>query len=794
MRHCRTRRAPYRAILAWLLLLVGPVWGQPVDEGEPDLVDRPISQIHIEGLRRVPEQLVRNQLRSAVGDPYDPEVVKGDVALLYRLGEFGSIDAVVEPLEDGSVLLMYRLVEATIIAEVQVVGNKVISDQELLSAARITRRLPRDDFRIEKAKRAIESLYRERGHYLTTVTVDESELDETGVLLFRVIEGPRVKVKAIEFEGNQAFSDDQLHAEISTRTAVPLLRRGELDEDKLIEDVNTLVHYYEDRGYLDVRVDRTVELSPDNTEVKVTFLVVEGRLFTLHAIRTVPETLRVFARAQIESLLDIKPGDVFSKKKIDSSRQATQNAYGLMGYLDVRVDAQQLRSADEPQVDLLLRIEEGRQYKVGMVHVTGNFLTLDRVIRRELRNLRPGRPYDAREIERASQRIRNTRLFSDVHITVQDPDPGNPDYRDLLVEVREANTGSVNFGIAAGSDTGFFGEFSLVQRNFDITDLPESPGELFSGRAFRGGGQRFNMTLRPGNELFQYVMSWTEPNFFDSDNSLSVSGLYAQREFRSQGRRLYDEERVSLPVTVGRRLGEIWDVALTGRFERVRLSDIDPAAPVAVFAAAGPDNITSLRLSLIRSTVTTFTRPGEGSRLELSWEQVGAFGGDYDFSKIQAEYTVFLTMQRDFLGRESILKVNGRVGYIFGGNAPLYEKFYLGGRSFRGFDFRTISPKGINLAGVQTGDPVGGDWLMFLGAQYEFPLVGDALTGVFFMDTGTVIDEVGFDDYRVSVGAGIRIYIQQFGPVPIAFDFGFPIQSQPGDETQVLSFSAELPF
>jgi outer membrane protein insertion porin family len=780
----QTRRAPGRAILAWLLLIAGVVCGQPVDEGEPDLVDRPIAEIRIDGLKRVPEQLARNQLRSAVGDPYDPAVVKGDVALLYRLGEFESIDAVVEPLDDGSVLLVYHLAEAAIIAEVQVVGNKVISDQDLLAAARVTRGLPRDDFRIEKAKRAIEALYRERGHYLTTVAVDESALDETGILLFTVIEGPRVKVKAIEFDGNQAFTNDQLHAEISTRTAVPLFRRGELDEDKLIDDVATLVRFYEDRGYLDVRVDRTIELSPDSTEVKVTFLVVEGRLFTLHAISTVPEHLEVFARSQIENLIDIRPGDVFSRKKIERSRKAIEDAYGVMGYLDVRVNPHQHRSGDKPQADLLLRIDEGKQYKV-----------VDRVIRRELRNLRPGRPYDARELERAARRLRNTRLFSDVHITPQDPDPQNPDHRDLVVEVRESNTGSVNFGIAAGSDTGLFGEFSLNQRNFDITDFPESPGELISGRAFRGGGQSFNMTLRPGNELFQYVMSWTEPNFFDTDNSLRVSGLYTEREYRSGGSKLYDETRLSLPITVGRRLGEIWDLSVTGRFERVELEDINITAPVDVFEAAGPDNLTSLRLTLIRSTVTTFTRPGEGSRTELSWEQFGTFGGDYTFSKVQAEHTVFLTMRRDFLGRNSILRLNGRVGYIFGSDdAPLYERFYLGGRSFRGFDFRTVSPKGVNRAGGQTDDPVGGDWLVFLGAQYEVPLIGEALTGVVFLDTGTVVNDVGFEDYRVSAGFGVRIYIQQFGPVPIAFDFGFPLRKESDDDTQVFSFSAELPF
>jgi outer membrane protein insertion porin family len=794
MRSCRTPRALYRAFLACWLLLAGTAVGQVIEEVSPDLADRPVSQIVIEGLHRVPEQLVRNQLRSAVGDPYDPAVLKEDVALLYRLGEFASIDAEVELLEDGTVRLVYRVVEAAIIAEVQVVGNKAISDQDLLAAARITRGLPRDDFRIEKAKRAIEDLYRDRGHYLATVTVDESELDENGVLIFRVIEGPRVKVKAIEFDGNKAFSDAVLHSKISTRTAVPLFRRGELDEDKLVDDVATLSRYYEDRGYLDVRVDRLIELSPNHTEVKITFLIVEGEQFTLRAIRIMPEPLTVYSNTQIKTLIDFRPGDVFSKQKIDAAQKAIADAYGLMGYLDVRVSTQQYRASDEPQADLIITIGEGRQYLVGMVHITGNFLTLDRVIRRQLRNLRPGRPYDAREIERAIERIRATRLFNDVNVTIQDPDPDNPEYRDLLIEVKEANTGSVNFGVAAGTDTGLFGEFSIVQRNFDITDFPESFGELFSGRAFRGGGQRFNMTLRPGTELFQYLISWTEPSFFETDYSLSVTGLWAERDYPSQGRTLYREQRLSFPVTVGRKIGEFWNLGVTGRVERVRLTDIAGDAPVEVYADAGPSNITSLGLTLSRTTITTYTRPDKGSRLQLSWEQVGAFGGDYSFSKIGADYTVFLSIYRDFLGRASILKVNGRVGYIFGGTAPTYEKYYLGGRTFRGFEFRTISPKGVDAAGNVTGDPVGGNWLLFLGAQYEMPIFGESLTGVAFVDSGTVTNPVGFHDYRVSVGVGIRIYIKQFGPVPIAFDVGFPLVKEDGDEEQLLSFSAELPF
>lgn len=788
------RPGRYQAVLAWVLLAVQTVCGQPSQQLEADLTDRPVSEIRIDGLHRVSEQLVRNQLRTSVGDPYDPNVVKQDVELLYRLGEFKLVSGEAELLQDGSVRVIYLVQEAPIIAEVQVVGNKVISDQDLLAVARIARGAPIDQFLIEKAKRAMENLYRERGHYLTTVTVDESELEETGILFFRVIEGPRVKVKAIEFDGNEAFSDKELLSEIKTRTAVLFFRRGELDEEQLSADVDSLVTFYTDHGYLDVRVDRMIELSPDNKEVKVTFLIVEGRQFTLLSIQTEPDPLRVFSREQIQAMVEIKPGDVYGRDRVRRSREVLQDAYGLLGYLDVSVAATELRSGEEPEVVLLLEINEGKQYKVGMVTITGNFLTLDRVVRRELRGLQPGQPFDAREIARSIDRIRATRLFNDAHITVQDPDPENPEYRDVLVEVKEANTGSVNFGVAAGSDTGFFGEFSLVQRNFDITDFPESPAELFTGRAFRGAGQRFSMTFRPGTELFQYVIAFTEPNLFDSDYSLNASGSYTDREYNVSGSRLYDEKRLTLATSLGRRIGDVWEGAVTARFDRVELTDIRASAPVDVFQAAGPNNITSLGLTLTRSTINTFTRPSKGTRLELVLEQFGAALGDYTFTRAAADYTVFITITRDFMDRKSILKLTSRVGYIFGGEAPLYERFYLGGRTFRGFEFRTVSPKGINLMGQQTSDPVGGNWLFFLGGQYEVPLIGELLTGVVFVDSGTVTNDPFFNKYRVSVGAGIRIYIQQFGPVPIAFDFAYPIVKEERDEIQVFSFSAELPF
>jgi outer membrane protein insertion porin family len=169
-----------------------------------------------------------------------------------------------------------------------------------------------------------------------------------------------------------------------------------------------------------------------------------------------------------------------------------------------------------------------------------------------------------------------------------------------------------------------------------------------------------------------------------------------------------------------------------------------------------------------------------------------------DYWSVNAELASFLTLYEDFLGRKHVLSLQTDVSWIFQGDAPTFQKYYLGGQTFRGFQFRTISPKSDQTLGQPGGsgnfEPIGGSWLLFAGAQYEVPIVGESFAGVVFVDSGTVSDTPGFDDYRVSVGLGVRLYLPILGPAPLAFDFGFPLIKQPDDERQVFSFSAALPF
>ncbi|MBX3356245.1 MAG: BamA/TamA family outer membrane protein [Phycisphaeraceae bacterium] len=761
--------------------------------------DRPISGVVIRGLDRITEQEVRNNLRIGAGQPYEAAAVRNDVATLYRLGHFETVAADATLQSDGTVVVTFSMTEQAMVRDIQTVGNTAATDQELRAAIPLVAGGPRDDFLMEQSIFRIRELYRNRGHYLVEVTVDETRLRDSGIVIFRIIEGPRVRIRDIEFVGNKAFEARQLQAQIKTKPWFFLFVKGNIDEQQLIDDVAAINRFYRDRGYIDVRVDRRIELSPDQKEAKLIFVITEGRQYRLRSVRleglgNAPELRQVFDQEQLRALMVIRPGDVYQRNLIDKTIQSLETAHRVMGYIDVRVQETYYRVGETAEVDMLISVDPGETYDAGLIRIQGNFLTRDKVIRRQAR-IQPGRPIDGREVADFTQaRLVATGLFNDARVTAQAPSEDDPTTRDVLIEVKERNTGSLNFGVSIGSDQGFGGEVSLSQSNFDIADWPLSFSEFISGRAFRGAGQSFNITAAPGVDVSTYSISFAEPHLFESDYGGGVSAFYRDRAF-SLG--AYSEERMGLNLTLARTLGDLWRASVSTRFERIRLDDFSPFTPIEVFDERGPSYLSVAAFSVSRNTVDNPIRPSRGTVIDFSASYYGAFGGAYSYPAARVGYTQFLTVSEDFLGRKSTLRLNSQLGYIFSSSAPTYERFYLGGRSFRGFEFRSISPtsRGYIIApDFPNNNPVGGQFLFFAGAQYEQPLLGELISGVLFVDSGTVDNDFTLDRYRVSVGFGIRLYIEALGPAPIAFDLAWPILKQDSDIEQVFSFTAALPF
>lgn len=778
---------------------------------------RPIREVKISGLSKTAPQLARNQVRSREGSPLSPQTVREDVQRLNRLGRFKQIDANVKLFDDGSVSLTFEVVETPIITAVDIVGNRQVPNSEIQPLVDLLANTPVDEYQLGAARSAIEKLYKDKGYFQATVTVDQNELEKTGTVLFRVTEGERVRVTDIRFEGNNAFSARQLLPNVKTKTA-GIFESGPVDPEQLDRDVQSVIEFYRDRGYLDIRADKQVVFAPNGREAIVRFVVDEGPLYTLRSVQTefagedgpapaekgkdAPATSPsgVFSREQIAGLMEIKAGDVYSVDKIERSTDAVKNAYLQMGYVDVQVVRAEKRDPAQPQVDVQIIVREGRSYRTGLINLKGNDLTQDKVAIREL-DIKPDRPLDMTQ-ERTGDRtttqmvtkIEETRIFApgETKVRVQAEDPENPGYRDVLIEVKETNTGSLAFGVGAGSDSGIIGQISLNQRNFDVADTPDSFGELFSGRAFRGAGQEFNITLAPGNEVQTYSISLVEPSLFDTNYSGNGAAFFQTREYDE-----YNEERLGFRLGVGRRFGERWTGNISFRADSVRVDDIEADGPVDIFDVEGMSLLTGVGAQLTRNTTDSRFRPTRGSRLQLGIERLGLLGGDFDFTRLNASHSIFLPVYESFLGYKTVLSFKNEIGYIPEGSdeVPFFERYYRGGTSFRGYRFRTISPKGIrNDTKTQGDDPVGGTWLFFAGAEISQPVFKDIISVVGFIDSGTVTNDPGFDDYRVSGGIGLRLSIPQLGPVPLAFDFGFPFIKVDGDRERVFSFSLELPF
>lgn len=785
-------------------------------------------------------QLAQNQIRSSPGTPLRAQTVTGDLTRLNRVGRFDQITSSVITNADGSVDLVYTMTLHTIIQDVQITGNSRIKTADIAKVVDLLRGSPVDRYQLDRAVRTIEALYQAKGYSFAHISW---ALEDGGVVLFRVNEGTRLRVTDIrfEFETTRSFTPAELKKSIKTSRAT-LLNRGKLDLDTLDADVAALIDFYHDHGYIDARVDRAAPtLSPNGREAIVTFIVDEGPLYTLRSVQVFyPDLVRAtfptrrealadakpgeevvaaptgggevvyvvfrpspMSSAQVAGLMAIKRGDVYATDKLDLSMKRIAQALGKLGYQDIRVDSARLSTAelrdpnDPRQIDLLITIRPGTPVLTGEVTITGNDITRQKVIRRDLR-IRPDRPLDATALQDSQRALAGSNLFGGrqqgskpPQLTVLPEDPDFPGYRDVIVEVEETSTGSFNFGGLIGSDSGATARVAMTQRNFDFTDWPDTVGELFSQRAFRGGGQTFQLEALPGTQIQTYSISLAEPALFDTDYSGSVAASFRNRIFNQ-----YDEQRATLRLSLGRRFGRQWIGLAQARIESVDISNIDSDSATDIFDVEGTSSISGLTLQLTRNTLDSRVRPGKGMRTTLALEQVGIFGGDYSFTKLRVQNVIFTTLHRDFLGRKTIVSLSTDVSYIPQGvgEVPIFERFYRGGQNFRGFDFRAIAPVGIRADnGMPSTDTVGGIWETFVGLQLEQPLFEDIVSIVFFVDSGTISNTVGFSDYRVSVGSGLRL-VTPLSPAPIAIDFGFPVISESSDRERVFTFSIDLPF
>jgi outer membrane protein insertion porin family len=307
---------------------------------------------------------------------------------------------------------------------------------------------------------------------------------------------------------------------------------------------------------------------------------------------------------------------------------------------------------------------------------------------------------------------------------------------------------------------------------------------LFSDRAFTGAGQYIRASFEPGTQGTNASVAFGEPWLFDRPYSFT-----SQAYLRDRQREHYDERRGGGQIGLGKRFDNIWSATLTLRGEDVAIHDVsDPAVRAAeILKYEGHSTLTSAGLQLRRNTTNSGFYAYKGTDASVGWDVFGALGGDFSFHKFSAEWNGYLTLNEDMLDRKTVLGLHVNGGYI-PDDAPFFERYYGGGiGSVRGFAYRGISPRS-----GPDDDPIGGNFSATATAELSFPLAGDHLRGVAFVDAGDVEPGMHLGTIRTSAGFGIRLFLPFFGQAPLALDFALPLNKASQDDTQLISFSFGL--
>ena len=746
--------------------------------GEAEATGERIVKVVVRGNVRVTTHRILGQMRLREGSEYSPAAVDEDLKRIHALGEFDNVVLRPEKTAEGLVLVV-EVTERPVLERLIFEGNRKFSDKDLTDAVGVSPGSLLDRNKIFQGARAIERKYHDGGYYFVKVSLDQDLLASSRVAKFTITEGPAVRVSKIVFSGNASIDARELEGKVETRAYFLILSPGTFDEEMLGRDLVALRNHYIDQGFLDVKVDRELEFSPDKTRLVIHFLIEEGPRYRVRSVSLVGA--KRFAPSLLEKQMEMKPGAAYTAEAVRHDVELIRDTYGEVGYVDSSVRPT-VDFTDQPgTVDVTLKIEEGAVVRIGEIRIEGNRFTQDRIIRHELRFF-PEEAVNTKLVEKAKRRLEGTGLFKPGSTQITTLPTANPDVEDILVRVEETETANFILGAGVSSNSGVVGNISVVQRNFDISDWPKSQQEFWRGESFRGGGQLMQVVLEPGTELQRYRVDFREPHLGGSDYSFSTSAFLFDRKRDS-----YDERRIGLNFGFGKELSENLQAFVNFRLENVNISSVDATAPKDVKDVKGSSGLTSVEVGLVKDTTDSFLFPTEGYRLMGSIEQAGALGGSYTFTKATVDGRKYWTVTKDVLDRRSVLGLHARVANAFG-DPPIFERFFAGGQgSIRGFEYRGVGPR-------ENHTELGGNFMVLASAEYQFPIYEKTLSGVLFLDTGTVEKNISLGAWRASVGFGVRFTVPFFGPVPFALDFGIPIAKKSGDQTEIFSFSIGTSF
>ena len=729
-----------------------------------------VSQIEVDGLQRVERETVLSYLNVEQGSSVSQEYLNSSMKRLFETGLFADVNIDAR----GNGVLAVKVVENPVINKRVFDGNDKVDDTLLESEVQLKSGSIYNIAKVQDDVQRILEVYKRSGRYATVVEPKIIKRDQNRVdLVYEISEGPTAAISKVNFIGNHHYSDDDLQSEIMSKESrwYRLFSSSEnYDPEKTNYDKELLRRFYLKRGYADFRVLSAVaELSPDKKSFVVTYVLDEGPRYKLEDVR-IQSMIKDVDVAALSGQVQQEKGDWYNADLAERSVYALTEELGKKGFAFVDVTPELEKTSGNKMV-LTFNIAEGQRVFVDRINITGNTRTEDEVIRREFR-IDEGDAFNAAKIRASRRNVENLNYFSKVDIQTE-PNPNDDSKADINVNVEEKSTGAFNVGVGYSTVNGALFRAGIAENNF------------------QGKGQKLSADVAVSQRTSEYDLSFTEPYFMGRRLSAGIDLFRTEEDYQDEGS--YDSESTGGRLRLGWNYTDDFAQYLRYTLKEDKISNVDRNASIYIKEEEGRYSNSSIGQTMVYDKRDSAINPKEGYYLSFG-NDVAGLGGDEKYLKFDGKAYKYFTLADYYTFK---LFING--GYITGygdENVRLSNRYYLGGSTLRGFEFA-----GIGARDKFTKDALGGNWMIYSGAEMSFPIGLDevGVRGRTFVDMGILgkpddINEayVEYSDTpRVAAGFGFQ-WQSPMGQIDV--DLAFPIVKEDYDETEVfrLNFGSRL--
>jgi len=585
-------------------------------------------------------------------------------------------------------------------------------------------------------------------------------------VVINIEEGCAGHIYNIVFQGTTPAEECELRELLMTKTYNRFLSWyngcGCFHPDLIDRDRMILLDYYQNRGFADANITFCVEETANANKIIIVITVDKGAFYTFGHVSF--EGNSIFCNEDIEAYFKYATGDPFSPEKVRNTAREIRDLYGASGYIEANIDFQLRLHPDCPIYDVLVTIDEGEQYCVGMIRVFGNQCTQTKVILNESL-LCPGEVFNMKKLEGTEERLGNTGYFKEVNVYAVGASTDDSNYRDVYVEVDEADTGNLGIFLGANSLDSIFGGIDITEKNFDICGLPR----IFRRGPFslRGRGEFLHLKLNIGKRMTSYLLQWTQPYFLDTPWIVGFDLEKNDNRMLSRGYEL---------KTYGGNVHGIYiwneflkyDIHYRARHTRVSVRDSENLQLEEQAKITGL--VSAVGATAIYDSTNNPRRPCSGLRSRLSYELAGV-GGNFDFMKLGYLNSFYYPMSKKGVFKlRADLQFIHTYGHTHPTGMPLSERLFLGGETtVRGYKNFIIGPK------FGSNEPAGGMSSYLISEEFQYNLVkSPCIDGFVFMDAGYVsLSQFSIGRPAASVGFGLRVEVMR--NMPLTMGLGYPI-------------------